>query len=180
MIVNCFLLGYTVYRRDRTGPKGRGVIIMIKSSFQSHAKPEYNIDAEVLWVQLNLIGSKSVLIGAYYKPHELDQASLELDTSLNLVKKSNPQIWLLGDFLLAKIDWQLQTPTPDCENQTFYSDCLQTFSDCLLEQMVTNILGLFFSTSPTLVLNVTIQPGLSDHDIVLAEIKSRPGLIQES
>ena len=159
---------------------------MIKSSFQSHPKPEYNTDAEILWVQLNLIGSKSVLIGAYYKPHELDQASfLELDKSLNLVKKSNSQIWLLGDFNLPKIDWQLQTPTLDCEYQTFYSDCLQTFSDCLLEQMVTsptrgqNILDLFFTTNPTLVLSVSIQPGLSDHDIVLAEIKSRPELIKQ-
>ena len=55
-------------------PKG-GVIILIKSTLQSQAKPEYNTDSEILWTQLNLIGSKSVLIGAYYKPHELDQTS---------------------------------------------------------------------------------------------------------
>ena len=42
-----------------------------------------------------------------------------------------------------------------------------------------NILDLFFTTNPTLVHNVSIQPGLSDHDIVLAEIKSRPELIKQ-
>ena len=115
-------LGYTVYRRDRTGPKGGGVIILVKSSFQSQAKPEFNTNAEIIWIQLNLIGSKSALIGAYYNPHELDQTSFdELGKSLNLIKQSNSQIWLLGDFNLPKIDWELLTPTPDCDNQTFFS-----------------------------------------------------------
>ena len=43
--------------------------------------------------QLNLLGSKSALIGAYYKPHELDEPSLtELAKSLNLVNQSNKNI----------------------------------------------------------------------------------------
>ena len=179
-------LGYTVYRRDRTGPKGGGVIILVKSSFQSQAKPEFNTNAEIIWIQLNLIGSKSALIGAYYKPHELDQTSFdELGKSLDLIKQSNSQIWLLGDFNLPKIDWELLTPTPDCDYQTFYTDCLETFSDCLLEQMVTsptrgpNTLDLFFTTNPTLVKTVSVIPGLSDHDIVLAEVNSRPQLTKQ-
>ena len=69
-------LGYTIYRRDRSGHKGGGVLILVKSTFISLAKPEYNTNAEILWVQLNLLGSKSALIGAYYKPHELDEPSL--------------------------------------------------------------------------------------------------------
>ena len=147
---------------------------------------EYNTDSEILWTQLNLIGSKSVLIGAYYKPHELDQTSFaELEKSLNLVNQSNSQIWLLGDFNLPKIDWQLLTPTPDCKHHTFYSNCLEAFSDCMLEQMVTsptrgqNILDLFFTTNPTLVNKTSILPGLSDHDIVLVEVNSRPEIIKQ-
>ena len=166
-------------------PKG-GFIILIKSTLQSQAKPEYNTDSEILWTQLNLIGSKSVLIGAYYKPHELDQTSFaELEKTLNLVNQSNSQIWLLGDFNLPKIDWQLLTPTPDCKHHTFYSNCLEAFSDCMLEQMVTsptrgqNILDLFFTTNPTLVNKTSILSGLSDHDIVLVEVNSRPEIIKQ-
>ena len=33
-----------------------------------------------------------------------------------------------------------------------------------------NILDLFFTTYPTLVDNVSITPGLSDHDIVLTQV----------
>ena len=135
---------------------------------------------------LNLLGSKSALIGAYYKPHELDEPSLtELAKSLNLVNQSNSQIWLLGDFNLPKIDWQLLIPAPDCKHQQFYTDCLEAFSDSLLEQMVTtptrgqNILDLFLTANPTLVHKVSVLSGLSDHDIVIAEVNSRPELLKQ-
>ena len=37
-------LGYTIYRRDRAGHKGGGVIIQVKSS-SSQAKHEYDTNA---------------------------------------------------------------------------------------------------------------------------------------
>ncbi|MEW8548672.1 MAG: hypothetical protein AB2693_34660, partial [Candidatus Thiodiazotropha sp.] len=52
-------------------------------------------------------------------------------------------------------------------------------------QMVTsptrgqNILDLFFTSNPTLVHKVSIVPGLSDHDIVLAEVNSCPEHIKQ-
>ena len=55
----------------------------------------------------------------------------------------------------------------------------------MLEQMVTspkrgqNILNLFFTTNPTLVNKTSILPGLSDHDIVLVEVNSRPEIIKQ-
>ena len=98
-------LGYTVYRRDRSGQKGGGVIILVNSKFTIVLKSIYHTNFENLWVQLNLAGSKSVLIGAYYKPHESDQASFEeLIKSLTLVNQTNSTVWLLGDFNLPKID----------------------------------------------------------------------------
>ena len=81
--------------------------------------------------------------------------------------------WLLGDFNLPEIDWENLIPSPECGHPTFYRDCLEVLDNCLLEQMVTsptrgqNILDLFLTTNPTLVDNVSITPGLSDHDIVL-------------
>ena len=83
------------------------------------------------------------------------------------------------------MDWKSQTPKPDCNHLPFYSDCLEAFSDCLLEQMVTspirgqNILDLFFTSNPTLVNKVTILHCLSDHDIILAEVNSRPEVIKQ-
>ena len=124
-------LGYNVYSLDHIGQKGGGAIILVKSKF----KTEYKTDCENLWVQLNIIDSKSVLIGAHYKPHELDQLSFEeSNKSLNVVKQSNSTIWLLGYFNLPKINWEHQMPKPECSHPTFYSECLEAFSDGLLEQ----------------------------------------------
>ena len=137
-------------------------------------------------MQLNLTGSKFVLIGTYYKPHELDQFSFEeFNKSLNLVKQSNSTIWLLRDFNLQKTDWEHQMPKPDCSHPSFYSECLEAFSDCLLEQIMTsptqgqNILNLFFTTKPTLIDKVSILPGLSDHNIILAKVSAKPELTQQ-
>ena len=159
-------LGFTVYRRDRTDQKGGGVIILVNSNLISEEKTEYKSACENLWVQLNLTGSNSVLIGAYYKPHELDQLSFEeLNKSLNLVNQRNSTVWLLGDFNLPKVDWEHLKPKPDCSHPTFYRECLEALSDCMLEQMVTsptrgqNILDLFFTTNPTLVDDITVIPG---------------------
>ena len=79
--------GFTVYRRDHIGQKGGGVIILVRSALSSEEKSEFKSDCENLWVQLNLVGSKSVLIDAYYKPNEFDQHSQdELSKSLDMVK----------------------------------------------------------------------------------------------
>ena len=55
---------------------------------------------------LNDVGSKSFLLGAYYKPHEFDQYSLdELSKSLDMVKQTS-NIWLIGDFNMPEVDCQ--------------------------------------------------------------------------
>ena len=94
-------LGFTVYRRDRPGQKGGWVIILVRSALSSEEKSEFNSVCENLWVQLNLAESKSVLISSHYKPHEFDQHSLdELSKSLDMVKRTSSNIWLIGDFNL--------------------------------------------------------------------------------
>ena len=65
-------------------------------------------------------------------------------------------------------------------NHYFYRESYEALSDCMLEQMVTsptrgqNILDLFFTTYPTLVDDISVIPGLSDHDIVLAQVNVKP------
>ena len=151
----------------------------MNSKFTSKLKSEFNSNCENIWVQLDLAGSKSVLIGAYYKPHESDQAGFEeLIKSLTPVNQTNSTFWLLGDFDLPKVDWENLKPLPDCAHPTFYREYLEALNDCLLQQMVTsptrgqNILDLFFTTTPILMDNVSITPGLSDHDIVLAQVNA--------
>ena len=41
-----------------------------------------------------------------------------------------------------------------------------------------NILDLFLTTNPTLVDNVSITQGLSDHDIVLIQVNVKPEVLK--
>ena len=76
--------------RDRVDKKGFGVIILVNSSFLSESKTERQTNCKSLWVQLNLTGSRSVLIGASYEAQELDQQSFEeFSESSVLVHKLN-------------------------------------------------------------------------------------------
>ena len=90
MIVNVFHLTLDTLPTDGTILVKRvGVIILVKSSLQSFAKPEYNTDCENLWIQLNMLGSKSVLVGASYKPQGHDPSSFEkFNKSLSLIKQT--------------------------------------------------------------------------------------------
>ena len=42
-----------------------------------------------------------------------------------------------------------------------------------------NILDLFLTTNPTLVDNVSITPGLSDHDVVLIQVNVKPEVLKQ-
>ena len=55
----------------------------------------------------------------------------------------------------------------------------------MFEQMVTsptrgqNILDLFFTTNPTLVDDISVISGLSEHDIVLAQVNVKPKVTKQ-
>ena len=61
-----------------------------------------------------------------------------------------------------------------------YQDFVSTINDNCLTQMVSdptrenNILDLFLSNNPTFVDTVSVVPGISDHETVIAVVKLRP------
>jgi hypothetical protein len=59
---------------------------------------------EIVWAEINIAGTKKIIIGFYYRPPSDNVKSLDnLDESLNRLKKYHASnIWLGGDFNLAK------------------------------------------------------------------------------
>ena len=134
--------------------------------------PEFRSNCEDLWIKLELTGSKSLVIGGYYKPHEHDiTSSGELAKSLEKVTKEHKNIWVAGDLNLPNMDWDSMSPTSECKHPTYYRNIAETLSDANLNQMVNlptrvnNILDLFLTPNPTLVNHINIIPGISDHNI---------------
>ena len=172
-------LGYTIFRRDRIKKAGGGVFIAIRNCFIAQEIPELQSECEDLWVKLDLVGNKPLVIGAYYKPLEGDENSFtEFSKSLEKVTKKYTNIWVAGDLNLPKMDWDTSSPSPDCKHPNFYRQIIETFNDANLTQMVNlptrdnNILDLFLTTNPTLVNQVSILPGISDHNIVETKVNT--------
>ena len=116
------------------------------------------------------------------KPKEADTNShSEFKHSLQLVSKAKCHIWILGDFNLPKFDWDDNTPTikEDCKFTSLYDDFIVMLDDHNLTQMLNkptrgeNVLDLFLTNNPSLVSNVSIIPGIADHDIVSCEPSMR-------
>ena len=54
-------LGYSVYRRDReTQTTGGGIFIMVRNTFMSNMKPQFNTSCEVMWVEVEVRGTKPI------------------------------------------------------------------------------------------------------------------------
>ena len=121
---------------------------------------------------INQAGSKSLTVGAFYRPpHIRDPTYLEeLRKSLDKIKNSHRgNTWLAGD--LGDILWENQTIRAGSNWGPQCQQLIDIANDFHLEQMVTepttrgkNILDLFFTTNSTLVDKSTVIPGISDHD----------------
>jgi len=177
-------LNYEIYRRDR-GSRGGGVLVLVSNKFLSSRVDQYETNCEIVWVKVELQGSKPLLISGYYKPKESDEFSQnEFSRSLHLVNQTKNHIWVLGDFNMPGFTWPNNTPClkADCRFPTLYSNFTDILDDHSLTQMVTeptrydNILDLFLTNNPTLVSKVSILPGIADHDMIYAEVSIRPKL----
>ncbi|MCG8048052.1 MAG: hypothetical protein JAY75_12610 [Candidatus Thiodiazotropha taylori] len=178
-------LGYEIFRRDRSS-RGGGVLILVSRKYIACREEKFESDCEILWVKVEIVGSKPLHIAAYYRPHESDSASQEqLRYSLEKVNEASGHIWLLGDFNLPKFSWEGNLPSlkQDCSYPSLYDDFADILADFNLTQMVTeptryeNILDLFLTNNPTLVSKVEIMSGLSDHDIVYSEVNIKPQIV---
>ena len=174
-------LGYTSFRRDRCSEtKGGGVFILVRNTFVATEQKELQTDCEILWVKLELEGYKSLYIASYYRNQEGDSHSFEeLRKSLEHVSQLKGDVWVLGDLNFPDISWSeehVPSVKPGYSFPKLYEDFINTLDDCNLEQMVSkptrgkNTLDLFLTSNYTLVNNVDVKPGISDHDLVFSGV----------
>ena len=96
-------------RRDRTTSKGGGVLILTSDKYMSSEPSELNKhnDTEMVWIQLQITGSKKLYICALYRPpSNSDTAYLDgLNEALTHIAETSPSahIWVAGDFNLPNI-----------------------------------------------------------------------------
>ena len=174
---------------DQTSSSGGGVFIMVKGDIIVTEQKEYKTDCEIVWVKIEIVGTRPLFIAAYYRPKEGDSYSAdEFHRSLEMVSQQKGDIWVLCDFNYPKLDWNEENVPfirPGCTLTKLYDGFIETLNDFNLMQMVReptrggNILDLFLTTNHTLVESVSIIPGLSDHNIVKCIVNSKLKVVKK-
>ena len=170
------LEGYVMFRKDRIGRRGGGVLLYIKETipaYEVQLKEEADCN-EAIWCKL-VTGYTTVTIGVVYRcPNITKQNNEKLHNAISEVSKGDCII--MGDFNHGNIKWDTLQST-GVEDQTFL--CL--IQDNFLTQHVleptraARILDIVLSSQKEFVDNVVIQEplarGSSDHNQLHFNIK---------
>lgn len=156
--------GYCLYRRDR-GSRGGGVAVLAKHSVDI-AVGDQIADHESLLLNVCFCGIQFYLCAVYRPPDSNDLYLSKLHEHLLSLRDRN--VILTGDFNLPEINWdQLKY---GCSTTI---DVILDVMFCLnLEQMVRqctrgkSILDLLFITEIFNGASTSVEPGISDHDLI--------------
>ena len=173
---------YQVLRRDREKDNTKGgVFILAKNDVTITREEELETECELLWCRVEIQGSKNLHIGAYYRPHERDEESLnQLEASLNRLGDTNDNIILGGDFNFPGMNWIQGEIKDDCRTPTLHNKFQDMLHDHGLAQIVEdttrdrNTLDLICTNLPGKINKTEVIPGISDHCIPTAEVDVRP------
>ena len=161
------LEGYVMFRKDRMGRRGGGVLLYIKENIPAYeVQLQEEADCkEALWCNL-VTGLTTVTIGVVYRcPNITIQNNEKIHNAISEVSKGDCII--MGDFNHGNIKWDSQQST-GVEDQKFL--CL--VQDNFLTQHVleptraARVLDIVLSSQKEIVDNVVIQEplGSSDHN----------------
>lgn len=159
---------HQIFRRDRVS-RGGGVAIILKSTFSATLLPQID-EHESLFLKVNCWGHILTVCTAYRSPSSPSQYLSSLYRYMSsLVHK---KIIMAGDFNLPLIDWSRK-------NVTDLLDCplVDIMLACDLQQVVRtithehgdsgSIIDLVFVSNAFTEYELSLEPGVSDHKIVL-------------
>ena len=174
--------GYNVFRKDR-GSRGGGVLIMVSDKYTAETLPALDSKGESIWVKIELLGRKTLNLGAFYRPDVSHAESLvDLEDTLSKLRNVPGDVFYGGDFNFPGWDWESQTIKEGSSALTLHQCFGDILDDNALVQVVReptrgqNTLDLMITNNPGIITCNTVVPGLSDHDIPLIELDVNPAL----
>ena len=167
------LTGYVMFRKDRIGRRGGGVILYVKESIQAYEiKLEREADCDkAVWCKI-VSGNSKLTVGLVYRsPNINEEDNTKIKTAIKEVSKG--ECIIMGAFNHGHIQWNSLEST-GIEDQQF----LFLIQDSFLTQHVLeptrgeNVLDIVLSSQKELVDNVKIiEPfGNSDHNQIHFDI----------
>ena len=160
--------GYTIFRKDRIGPRGGGVLLAFKSQIMAWRRYDLEANCELVWCEfLSSLGQK-ILFGVYYRPTNTGVEYFQcLRDSLATIDDKFDKIFLAGDFNLPGFDWINQVPL---SSEPLYLDAYELLNDSFLTQVNfhptrnNSILDLVLTTVPDLISDIYSFQDIVDSD----------------
>ncbi|XP_045210521.2 uncharacterized protein LOC123561924 [Mercenaria mercenaria] len=175
---------YKVYRKDRKRRTGGGVFILVSNKINSNSLPELQSDSEIIWAQVKQKGKKDLYVCSAYRPDRDFNCIDEISRTTSLIDNSNNTIVVGGDLNLGDVNWQSLTVNAGATHAEESVKLLELADSYGFQQLIhvptritdktRNILDLLFINNPSLVDNVKVIPGVSDHCIPFIDIISTP------
>ena len=176
--------GYTVYRMDRQNDSHGGVVLAHKPNITVTERMDWMIgDSEIIWHQLELQKRRSVVIGTVYKPKHDGKTLQDLSASLRKIQSDSPSsdIIIGGDFNQPNVNWTINDIIPGhWASSSTAQALLNIIAEFGLEQLVReptrekSILDLMLTNNPSVFSSVSVEPGISDHSIVVSDLSLMP------
>ena len=131
------LPGYSIFRRDRVGKIGGGVLVAVKSNIHATRRMDLEREnVELVVVEFATESNKTALLYTFYRP---PNSCPDVIQHLNASLQSNPEsscIILIGDFNLPAIDWSLDQPTPATNGSQLEESFCDLVADSFLQQFI--------------------------------------------
>ena len=171
---------------------GGGVMVIVRKGIVCE---EISLKAgkhgEVVCAKISIAKSPPLYVCAYYRPpsdteNSLDSLNLALEELEEIVNK-NPRTCVIigGDFNAPGINWSDMTVKPYAYLKGMCHRLLNIISSFSLSQLQTEptrqnaVLDLFCTNKPGLVKNISLIPGISDHDGVIVVDMSLKAVINK-
>ena len=157
------LPGYSIFRRDRVGKIGGGVLVAVKLNLHATRRLDLeNENIELVVIELAIENSKTALLYTFYRPPDSGPDVFQhLNLSLQNTSESTC-IALIGDFNLPTIDWSLDQPTPATNGGQLEESFCDLVGDNFFQQFIKgtthtggNMLDLLLCNCPEIVKNIS-------------------------
>ena len=97
-------------------------------------------NCEIVLVKVDIVSAKSLFVAAYYRPKEGDiQSTEKMRRSLDMVTKTQGNVWILGNFNYPKFSWDAEHKPSiklGCGFTYIYDDFVTMLDNFGLVQMV--------------------------------------------
>ena len=148
---------FDAVRKDRASDAHGGVFIAFKSDLLCTETLELDINCEIVWCKLNIIGCRTLYLGSFYRPPDkIDNEYLEeFNSSLSrIMLNRNAHVLVGGDFNCGDIEWShMQVPHGVQKRQS-----QQQLLDIIGEHCLTQVVNIPTRNDKTLDLLFTNAP----------------------